>query len=133
MSGFIKAANGITTDGESRIWVADMTGKIIYEFKIIENGDLERVETIPTKMLHDNLKYDSFSGNVYAASINRAADMFYFFISETLKKNSDAFILGTGLELEYGKDKKFKQLNEVVKSKKISGVSVVTRWEKEDQ
>lgn len=106
-----------------------MTGKFIYEFKIIEKGNLELVESIPTKMLLDNLKYDPQSGNVYAAAINRASEMFHYFLAETRHKNSDVFIMGAGTELEYGKDKKFKQVKEVLKSSKISGVSVVTRWE----
>lgn len=84
VSGYIKAANGITTDGESRMWVADMIGKVIYEYEITENGDLELAESITTGKMLDNLKYDPFSGNVYAAGINRAVDMFYFFLSETI-------------------------------------------------
>ena len=61
----IGAANGITTNGSSKIWVADSQAKNIVEFDVdYETGSLKQNQRIQIGSFVDNLHYDKTTGNI---------------------------------------------------------------------
>ena len=68
------------------------------------------MEKIFDRGISDNLKGDPFSWSVLAPEIYWA--VFHFFPAERIKKLK-SICAGERVKPEYGKDKKFKQLNEV--------------------
>ena len=115
MIGF---GNGITTNGESKLWAVDNQQRSVVEFDVDSvSGNLQYHSRIEMDSLIDNLHYEEETGNIMAAYIGRGID-FKNYISG-VQKGQEVSPIHSGASYLMFKDGVFEQRKDLVLQDKI--------------
>ena len=110
MIGF---GNGITTNGESKLWAVDNQQRSVVEFDVDSvSGNLQYHSRIEMDSLIDNLHYEEETGNIMAAYIGRGID-FKNYISG-VQKGQEVSPIHSGASYLMFKDGVFEQRKDLV-------------------
>lgn len=111
--GVIGFGNGITTNGESKLWAVDNQQRSVVEFDVDSvSGNLQYHSRIEMDSLIDNLHYEEETGNIMAAYIGRGID-FKNYISG-VQKGQEVSPIHSGASYLMFKDGVFEQRKDLV-------------------